>query len=461
MKRPLFPAALLVLCLGLLAGCGGPKNLSFTASYTVDADLDPEARSMICTAVAAVTNTGADSADELYFHIYANMYKHLFEDGDVAVTSVADGTGRALNFRRDQEGVLYRVELAEPLGPGETETLTFACEVLIPDLERKYGVSPDGDVQLPSFVPQLAVYREDGWDTDPLPEEGDGRFAAAADYDLTIRVPAAYTLSCNGTELFRREENGTAVYGYHCEDRRDLAVIACKDYVRLERTVGDTAILGYFNETVNGVTVQAAEKVMDWTADALRYFNEILVPYPYDTLIVTNAALGANAAVNMEYPGLITVYFDGQGISSRIAACHEVAHQWFYGLVGNDENREPWLDEGFATFATGLCLDAAGDLDYPYWELESIAANAHEVQGKKVNVPADEAAVYQWVIYDRSAVFLKTLMDTVGEEKFLHILSAYCRENLYGIASTEDFLEALYAGADADVASIVAEYIRE
>ena len=235
-------------------------------------------------------------------------------------------------------------------------------------------------------------------------------------------------------------------------------VFACKDYVLLERTVGSTAILGYFNETADNVTRQRMEYVMDCAAFSLEYFNSIFVQYPYDTLVVTNSALGTNFSPNMEYSGLITVLFGSEQISMKINTFHEVAHQWFYGLVGNDENQEPWLDEGFSDFATGLCLDAEGNIDFPYWELKDIASNG--AADEKVNVPCDEASVYQWVIYDRGAMFLKTLMDAVGKEKFLTILSNYCQRYQYSIATTENFLEILHEGTDVDISNIVAEFIK-
>ena len=461
-KKQAFIIYLFVLiCVTVLSGCGQKGELPFKASYAIDADLDPEARSMTYTEAVEIVNTGSDSTEELYFHIYGNKFKGLrqVEDGDIVVLSVQDSDGNTLQWQREQEGVLYRVELAQALNPGQSVELTFDCEILIPDLESMYGMSRDGDVQLPMFSLQLAIYDKNGWDTDTLPENGDGRYGATADYDLTIRVPEAYTLACNGDELSRETSGGITAYSYRVENRRDIVVFACKEYMLLERTVGHTAILGYFNETVDGVTQQGMEQVMDFAAFSLEYFNNAFVEYPYDTLVVTNAAHGTNFSPNMEYPGLITIVFvGGQPDSMEINTFHEVAHQWFYGLVGNDENQEPWLDEGFAEFAAGLCLEAAGNTDYPYWELKAIAANS--VKEENVNVSSDEATIYQWVIYDRGAMFLKTLMDTVGQEKFLSILSDYCQNYMYGIATTEDFLEILYAGTDADISDIVAEYIK-
>lgn len=458
-------SVLAIVCLILLSGCSGHKDLSFEADYTIDADLFPQGQIMNYTEKAIITNTGTDSTRELYFHIYANMFKHLYkvEDGDIAVTSVVDGDGNTLAYTRLQEGVLYHVKLKHPLKSGEKTELTFSCEMLIPDLERKYGISPDGDIQLPSFTVQLAIYDESGWDTEPLQEEGDGRYAAVADYDLTIRVSEDYTLACNGTELSCETGDDVKTYRYYAEKRRDLVIIACKDYVCLERNVEDTTILGYFNKTVNCVTPDNMERVMDYAAFALDYFNSIFPEYPYDTLVVTNVALGSNVAVNMEYPGLITVYFDEGGASSgtRTGTYHEVAHQWFYGLIGNNENKEPWLDEGFATFATGLCLEAAGveNVTDTYWSIYAISDIT--MPEEKVNVAADEAKIYDFVIYNRGCMFLKHLMEAMGYDKFTSVLSDYCQKNMYKIATTNDFLNTLYNETDIDLSSIVDEYISE
>ncbi len=188
------------------------------------------------------------------------------------------------------------------------------------------------------------------------------------------------------------------------------------------------------------------------------FSNSSLSVKPSENAVITNSALGTNFSPNMEYSGLVTILFDSQQISMMINTFHEVAHQWFYGLVGNDENQEPWLDESFSEFAVGLCLDADGTTDYPYWELKNIASSG--AADEKVNVPCDEASVYQWVIYDRGAAFLKTLMDTVGQEEFLSILSDYCQKYRYDIATTESFLEMLYEGTDVDISDIVAEFIK-
>ena len=445
----------MLLLLLALGAHGEERRPAFDANYAIEAELYPEARRVVYTETAMITNTGTAGTDALYFHIYGNKFK----DGNIEVLAVGDGDGNGLEFDREQEGILYRVALARELTPGTSVEVTFDCEVLIPDMEDMYGISAEGDIQLPLFSVQLAMYSENGWDTAPIQTNGDGRFAAVADYDLTVRVPEGYAVVCNGNELSRETGEGVTAYSYRAENRRDIVLFACEDYAVLERTVGRTTIKGYFNEKAKGVTPQAMELAMDSAAFSLEYYRDVFAEYPHDTLVVVSMGNGYAPVGSMEYPGLVAILFnDGDSDTIKAATYHEVAHQWFYGLVGSDENREPWLDESFAEFAAGLCLEAGGDDSDPYWNVRDWAAKASA--GEKVNVPADAAGDYVNVMYGRGAMFLKALMDAVGREDFLAILSRYCREYTYGIATTEDFLGALYAGTDADVSGIVAEYIR-
>lgn len=450
-----------LVCMVLLCMQKPEHAFAFDGTYTIQADLYPEQRRMTYTESVEVANTENISTDVLYFHIYGNKFKGLrqVKDGDIAVISVQDQDGNMLRYQRSQNGVLYRVELAQKLESGQSVTLIFSCEVTIPDLERIYGISRKGDIQLPMFSLQLAMYDQNGWDTAPLQKEGDGRYGVAADYMLTISIPCEYILTCNGDEISRKTESGVSTYTFKAEKRRDIMIFACRDYVCLERKAGDTEILGFFNRTVENVTPQAMEYVMDWTAFALDYYNGIFCEYPYDTLVVTNSALGTNFAFSEEYSGLFTILFTYECSDMRSIIFHETAHQWFYGLIGNNENLEAWLDEGFADFAAGLCLDACGDTEQEqgYWEVITVVDNA--VAGEKINIPCDEAQVYQWVIYKRGCAFLKKLMDTIGQDDFLHIVSDYCRKYQYDIATTDIFLDLLQEEADVDISDIVAEYI--
>lgn len=296
------------------------------------------------------------------------------------------------------ESCLIRVTLPKTLLPGTDTTLCFQCKTALSEMSATFGIARDGEIHLPSPHIQLAVYDEKGWNTAPVSENGDGRYSA----------------------------------------------------------VGDTTILGYFNE--NRVSETAAENAMDAAAFALAYYNDIYMEYPFDTLVLAGAAWAAKTSLSMEYSGFVTVSMADS--VDKMKVYHELAHQWFYFLVGNNEDEEAWLDESFASFSANLCQAAAGDTDTAenWWDFyREIAGRYPET---KLNVPSDEMGTsYMDLCYHRGAWFLKELMDTMGQEDFLEAVSDYCNRYLYRNASTEDFLNVLSCHGKEDISGLLAEYL--
>ena len=137
----------------------------------------------------------------------------------------------------------------------------------------------------------------------------------------------------------------------------------------------------------------------------------------------------------MEYP---TIVFSEP---SRITMAHELAHQWFYGVVGNDQYHEPWLDESFATWAMRLPFDprkgcsgiswpsakASFTNDMSYWD-------THRDQ--------------YWLVYFGGACMLANLSKRFGHERFLRIVGRYVTRHHLDIARTEDFKAAIETAAE-------------
>jgi len=239
-----------------------------------------------------------------------------------------------------------------------------------------------------------------------------------------IETPSEYEIVCNGDLLSQTTENGKITDTFQAEQRRELVLIADTDYVHMERTVGDTKILGYFYPQHNGKTATQSdmENVMDAAASAMEYFNRVYMVYPFDTLIVTSAA-GNMPPGGMEYSGLFTVNIGLDTEDCKYTTYHEMAHQWFYFLVGDDENSEAWLDESFAEFSALLCLEESGGKDTADVSWQSNKAAADLAGDKAVNSAYSSWFDYPQLYYGKGSVFLKELMDTIGKDKFLSILS--------------------------------------
>lgn len=214
------------------------------------------------------------------------------------------------------------------------------------------------------------------------------------------------------------------------ENVRDLPVTAAPDY---RITTG----------TVDGVTVRVfarpgapASTMLSWARRALGRMADLVGPYPYPALVVAQSAGG----YGMEGPGV--VWLPAGIAASRVPylASHEIAHQWFYGLVGSDQATQPFADEAAADFLARYTLGArrasrcaTGRLDLSIYRYSS--------------------ACYYEVVYVQGGNVLDDLRRRMGDARFWEALRAYLDENRWGIAGTRRLLDALDAGTPLDLSA--------
>ncbi|HEX2272890.1 MAG TPA: M1 family aminopeptidase [Acidimicrobiales bacterium] len=304
--------------------------------------------------------------DRLVFRLWPNS-PVLAADGARLETGAVTLDGRPAEAVREGPTVLV-------VRPGRALRAGAAVEVALPwtlrlPVASGDRVSVDGDaVRLGSFFPILSWEPGVGWATEP-PTGGfaEASTAPTADFDLTVTGPAGLSVLASGTNDRPGHWTATAM--------RDVAV----SVGRFVTATGEARAPGPVRVTVGvdrGVVGASPEAYRDRVVAALEDFGRRFGAYPWPafTLAITPRLGGG-----IEYPGHV---LQGPGTLMRTTS-HEVAHQWFYALVGNDQGRDPWLDEGLATWAEGrfegtldvlrarmLPAAAAGRLGEPmtYWD---------------------------------------------------------------------------------------------
>ena len=466
-KVKVYSLAILIIVLFFnITGCSNAKKeategLALSSDYEITATLEPYSKRLEHTTTARVSNNGASSTRELYFHLYGNLFKTDTEY--ISVISVSDENGNSIPFELRDNEQLVLLTLNETLDVGEVATVIFSCIVTIPAMELIYGIAQNGEIHLSYFYPQLAVYGTNGWDTNPMNEILDGRHLESSDFRITIQVPSEYEIAANGTVVSNETSNGQTTYVFQAESRREIVLIAFTDFAHAERSVGNTKILGYINSKHSQVDI---DRLMDAVVFSMEFYNRIYIEYPYETLIITNGGIPARGfGASMEYSGLFTVVMES---AFEKTVFHEMAHQWFYALVGNDENVEPWLDEAFAEFSAMLCYEIFdADTAERYWEIQEIQSEQVKnfMNDAYVNISVAESAnednpfLFHYIFYARGSLFLKELMDAIGRDEFLSILSEYCKTYTFKIATTQGFLSILRENTTVDIESIVDKYV--
>jgi hypothetical protein len=367
-------------------------------------------------------------------------------------------------------GTLLTVTLPSPLAPADVVTLTLSFSLFPQRLSQDVTsfaaanlAYTDDQMTFSYWYPLLAPYRAGtGWLGVPWHPVGDPFASESADYTATITATPGVQIVAGGKmtrgdtarEETAREDN---VWHFDLPRGRNLAFIASPRYRETRVNMGGVTYSLYtFDEHARlaPVTLQAVIRSV-WLYTAL------YGPYPYTTLRVAEV----NGPWSMEFSGLVALgeqeFADYNGTDRnrliRIAA-HEVSHQWWYGVVGDDQAREPWLDEGMARFNELRYYEFYSPRDVWWWRSQVIYDAAP--------VRAVDSSVYDFhyhqnyisAVYNRGALFIDALREQIGQPAFTSFLRDLYRREAFRIATADDFFAVLSAHTSADVRTITWRY---
>src|SRR5918997_5905668 len=309
-------------------------------------------------------------------------------------------------------GTLVEVPLTDCVSAGETVTAELTFDLILGEEgNERVGTSSDAEVAwFATAFPLLAWERGRGWERGPaVPVIGET--AVSEDFlldSMEVVAPSGYevlgTGAADGTE---DRQDGTTVHRFTAPAVRDVAV-AVGDLAVTERTIDGVRVRVGLDREVDEAD---GEAWLDQIEASNRGLVDLLGPCPYDDLWVV--VLSAQTS-GIEFPGAIQ-FGDVDPDERRGLVTHELAHMWFYGLVGNDQGEHPWLDESFATFAQSV---ADGD-GPPFTRL---AAGESPPVGGSMTYWAAEVqrpnSTYYDTVYTLGGAALVEARAQVGEEAF-------------------------------------------
>ena len=397
-------------------------------------------------------HTGTD-LEEIVFRLYPNLPQY---GGTMSIGPVwVDGERRSSSLGADNTSLV--VPLARPLAPESSVTIELSYDIEIPVREDGYNLfgNSQGIWSLPDAYPLLAVHDGTAWHQDVAPAHGDAVFADAALYDVTVTLPPTQTLVTTGVVLTETLDlNGQRSYRISGGPLREFAFLASDQYQMAETTAYGAVLRSFYLPGDEA----AGQSALSISAAALRSYEDAFGPYPFDEMIVAEAPL---LHYGMEYPGLnligSSLYRDQRAeLEDRVV--HEIAHQWWYAQVGNDQVNMPWLDEGLAEYSMAIYYDQVfgearvNTLVNQRWLVPYQVAVENEYDAV-VNQPSSAFTwEYEVIVYAKAALFFHALHQEVGDETFRAILREYTDQFRWGIATPDDFLEVAetVSGRDLD-----------
>ena len=346
------------------------------------------------------TNTGTDPLSLVYLRTWSNGVLGCATHS-ITVSNLQGGTLTDERLACTE----LEVTLDAPLGPGERTTIAFDLHVRLPDEDDRFGFHR-GLALAGTALPTLAVHDDRGWHRVPFENLGESFYSVVSDYEVTFNTPRGLDTAATGTVTERVETgHGRVRMTFAATQVRDFAW-AAGELSKVVSTMRGVDVVVWYQP---GVVARATARVLARdAADVMGSLGDAFGAYAYpeiDVVLAGRATFGG-----MEYP---TIVFS---VPRRSTMAHELAHQWFYGNVGNDQYREPWLDESFATWAMRLPFagarfgcrgiswpsDAAAFInDMAYWS---------------------EHGSHYWLVYSGGACMLANLSKRFGHDRFLRIV---------------------------------------
>ncbi|MFQ5613498.1 MAG: M1 family metallopeptidase [Anaerolineae bacterium] len=417
--------------------------------YFIDVALDPApAGGPQIEGVVRVryTNTEAEPLEAVYFRLYPNLPAL---GGEMIVEGVMVDGAPVETSLESQDSAL-RVPLPQPLPPGQVADISLRYRTTVPtDTSAGYGVYVyfDGVFALAGFYPAIAVYDDEGWNIEVAPPWGDVTYLDTSLYHLRFTLPDDQVVVTSGSMVARVDNgDGTRTIEAVSGPMRDFYLAMSPDYAVLSETVDGVTVSSYY---LPGHEV-GARQALQVSVDSLRLFNDRFGTYPYAELDV---AATPTTAGGVEYPGVIVIagglYADGGNFFKHVAA-HEVAHQWWYGLVGNDQVDDPWLDEALTNYSAYLYWqefeseEAAALVRGSLFDRAYAAAQSSDRdRGVAGPVASFNGETYGLIVYGKGPLYFDALRGQVGDELFFAILQAYFARFRYGVATPEGWQEVV------------------
>ncbi|HZK43057.1 MAG TPA: M1 family metallopeptidase [Syntrophomonadaceae bacterium] len=431
--------------------------------YQMSLYLDVHNKNIYGNTLLKTENTSEHILEELWFTAYPNAFttpnhspapKFAYYDGfDEAWLEFSQIVVNGTAAEHKIDGVAVQVILQESISPDEPIVVEMQWMAKIPKVAYRYGTK-NNVFMLGNFYPILNVLGDE-WHKSYNSAFGDPFCSHTANYVVNLNTPEAYDVAATGISRQEiAEDNGRQIHIIEALNARDFSLAVMYNYQELNKTLDQTEIKAYLPSDKIGM----GESVLKESADILDYYSSKFGVYPYEEFKIVYVPM--QGFQGMEYSGLIFLKDEFLRANydrnhREVILAHEISHQWWYGMVGNDQIKEPWLDEGLANWSAYKYLqDVKG---------QKIATSGASIKGVKLNKELGDIyslSEYFHTAYSGGEAFWFGLEAELGTDKVFKILNRYLATFKYKIATTADLLEIIREESGQDMEEYFARWFK-
>ncbi|OZB98807.1 M1 family metallopeptidase [Paenibacillus sp. XY044] len=431
--------------------------------YRINARLDENTMRIQGSESVTYRNLSKDTLQEIVFHTFADanrskatqtsMFERNNEEirkgnpqkkpedflGGIDILS-SKVNGQSAEFSNSNQALT--VQLKQGLKPGESVTVQIGFDVKIPYGMQRLSYYKD-IVNGAHWFPVASVYdaSKHEWDKTPYSKTFETDYYDASDYEVHLNVPDSYQILMPGTITTQEVsgEPGRKMVNATADNTRELVFFASRNY-KVESVTRDGLTVEYYYFANMPDKKKLVDEYIDAAFDAIHFFNEKYGKYPYPEFRIAESYV---EGVAVEFSRVIQM---GQVAQNSDPAhddvfVHEIAHQWFHALIGNNSEKESFLDEGFADFSKAYFAEKRGDTlgGFQSIQIDDLSSIDKPIASTNEEAQDEENPVF----YGKGRQAIYQLYRMVGEDPFDAFMREYFKRYEYKNATIDGLLQTI------------------
>ncbi len=478
---------LLLLPLLFLTGCSCKENeldkvSADLTNYYMDINIDTENHSLAVSQTIDYRNNYDTNLDTLKFHLYPRSFRRgsnttvvskLNYDkcyyngasfGDITIDSLSINGSTSEIVLTGNDNDILDITLPSTLAPDSSTNISLTYTVSLPNINHRFGYG-ENTINLGNFYPIACMYENGDFVIDSYHCNGDPFYSDIANYSVSFTAPSNYKVASTGDVISSSNTELNSTYNIEARAVRDFAIVLSDKFNMVSDTINDVTVnYYYYNNQYPNECLQAG-------VDSIATFSRLFGEYPYKSIDIVEANFVHGG---MEYPNLIYISDAVTNQSDFInVIVHEVAHQWWYGIVGNNEYQYGWLDEGLTEYSTLLFYEENPQYSVDVHELikntnnsfvtfvdiyEKVFGSSDTSMNRALNQYNNESE-YVYVAYVKGMLIFDNIREVIGDEKFFASLQTYFTNNKFKIATPEHLISAFEKASNMPLGEIFSSWI--
>ncbi|MDG1441039.1 MAG: M1 family metallopeptidase [Flavobacteriales bacterium] len=351
--------------------------------YDIEVDFDHKMHQFNLSQEITYSNNSPDDLEKVFFHLYYNA----FQPGsmmDVRSRTIKDPDSRVgeriyrlkpseIGFQKiislknekehdlkfNEQGTILEVFLEKPLRPGKKIKLSMLCHSQVPVQIRRTGRYNKENVaySMTQWYPKMCEYDLEGWHSNPY--IGREFYGVWGEFNVTINIDSSFNLGGTGiiqnpnevgfgyeNEKFRTKKyfNNKLKWKFNAKNVHDFAWAADPFFIHEKSKLSNGTVLHFLHkdDSLN----ENWKLLQPYAVKCFEFMNKNYGVYPYKQYSIIQGGDGG-----MEYPMCTLITAEGSFRGLVSVTVHESIHSWFQGLLGTNESKYEWMDEGFCTYA--------------------------------------------------------------------------------------------------------------